>query len=132
MTTDAPILRTLREAAEGLAGVAFLTLVALALGGLVEGFVIPIPSSVLAMAVLTLFFIWNKGVPRFIDTGAGYLFRIFPLLFIPPLVAIVDLMELLKQQWLLLLLIVTLSTFLSIVVAALTYQALQRHMRERD
>lgn len=106
----------------GTAGIGFFVLLVLALEGLVAGFALPVPSAVLAMALLTVFFVWNGGVPAFVATGAGFLFRIFPLLFIPPLVGIVKLRDVVVAEWLSLLLVVTLSTVMGLLAAAAAYR----------
>ncbi len=103
-------------------GIGFMLLLVLALDGLVKGFALPLPATVLAMAALTVFFIWNKGVPGFLDAGARGLFRIFPLLFIPALVSTVEIRNFIAQQWVVLLLIVTFSTFAGLVASVLVYR----------
>lgn len=106
----------------GVAGVGFLLLLVLALEGLQGAFGTVIPPAVLAMALLTLFFVWYGRVPGFVAQGAGLLFRVFPLLFIPPLVAIIRFADVIAREWLILLLVVSLSTFAGLVVTAVVYR----------
>ena len=121
--SDARLIASLlSQAIAGVAGIGFFILLVLALEFFLTGFGVPVPSAVLAMALLTAFFIWHGNVPAFLATGAGFLFRVFPLLFIPPLVGIVKLREVMVAEWLPLLLVVTVSTVLGLVTAALAYR----------
>ena len=78
------------------------------------------------MVVLVVFFLWHGQGPRFIAMGAGYLFRLFPLLFIPPLVGVVRLRNVIIAEWLALILVVTLSTLVGLLATAFTYRRMRR------
>jgi holin-like protein len=111
---------------KSLAGVFALLLFAAALDGLVTAFALPLPAPVVAMALLLLFLNWNGHVPDYLDLGIAFLFRLFPLFFIPPLVALVPLRDLIAAHWFVLLFTVTVSTALGLMVTALLYKALRR------
>ena len=124
-----PIASPVRTFLSGLAGGGFLLILVVGLEALLGRMAFIVPASVVAMAVLTLFFVWRGTVPGFIATGATMLFRIFPLLFIPPLVGVIRLKDLVFDNGLALLLIVTLSTFIGLVVTAVLYRWLSRDLR---
>ena len=107
-------------------GLAFFALTVLALDGFRQALGIPVPTPILAMALLAFFFLRHGKVPDFIEDAANTLFRIFPLLFIPALVSIITLTSLVKDHWLVLLLVVTLSSLIGLTGAALTYKAMRR------
>jgi holin-like protein len=106
----------------GLAGVGSLLLLVVALEGLVGALGVVIPPAVLAMALLTLFFVWHGGVPDFLARGATILFRVFPLLFVPPLVSVIGFRDIIIKEWLILLLVVSLSTVAGLITTAIIYR----------
>jgi len=106
----------------GLAGVVFLLLLVTALEGLVGALGVVIPPAVLAMALLTLFFLWHGGVPDFLARGATFLFRVFPLLFVPPLVSLIGFRDIIIREWLILLLVVSFSTVVGLMATAVIYR----------
>lgn len=118
-----------RTLVAGLAGTGFFLLLVLGLEGLLAGVGFIVPAAVVAMALLTLFFLMRGAVPGFIASGATMLFRIFPLLFIPPLVGVVRLMDTVFANGIALLLVVTLSTFLGLIVTAMIYRWLSARSR---
>jgi len=87
---------------------------------------ITLPAPVLAMALLTLGLALQKRVPATLSAGAGLLFRLFPLFFIPPLVAIVNVLGLVERSWGVLLFAVSISTFLGLAVTALVFKGLRK------
>lgn len=107
-------------------GIAFLLLLLLALDGFCEALGFAIPSPILAMAVLLLFLVVHGKVPDFIDAAASLLFRIFPLLFIPALVSTIALADEVRGHWLMLLLVVTISSFLGLLGAALVFKGMRK------
>ncbi|WP_417460509.1 CidA/LrgA family protein [Kordiimonas sp.] len=109
-------------------GFVFFALLVLGLDGLCQALGLAIPTPIVAMGVLAIFFVSHGKVPEFIDDTANALFRIFPLLFIPALVSIITLTDLIESHWLVLLLVVTVSSFLGLAAAALAFKAM-RHDR---
>ncbi|MCJ9429716.1 CidA/LrgA family protein [Kordiimonas marina] len=85
-----------------------------------------LPAPVLAMALLTLGLAFQKRVPATLSAGAGLLFRLFPLFFIPPLVAIVAVMDVVVRSWAALLFAVSISTFVGLAVTALVFRGLRK------
>ncbi|TNE60546.1 MAG: CidA/LrgA family protein [Alphaproteobacteria bacterium] len=109
-----------------IAGVGFFAGLVLVVDWAVRHTGLPLPAPVVAMALLVLGLGLQKRVPRTLDAGAGLLFRIFPLLFIPPLVALVAVGDILLRQWLVLLFAVTASTFIGLAVTALLFRAFRK------
>jgi len=85
-----------------------------------------VPSAVVVMACLVLFLLYLGRVPTVLDAGAGLLFRLFPLFFIPPLVMVVSAEDLVFSYPWVLLFSITASSFLSLFVAALLYRFLAK------
>ena len=106
------------------AGIAFLTLLYLAVDGLAEVSGVPVPSAILAMATLALFLHWHQRVPDFIADGSDALVRLFPLLFVPPLVAVADLGALLSGQAVVLFCAVVASTLVGLFATAIIYRVI--------
>lgn len=104
------------------AGILFLTLLYLAVDGLVQAFSVPVPAAIVAMAVLALFLQWHKRVPDFIAAGSDALVRLFPLLFVPPLVAVADLGALLWGQAVVLFCAVVASTLVGLFITVILYR----------
>lgn len=108
-------------------GLAFLALLVLGLDGLCQALGLPVPTPIVAMGVLVIFFLRHGSVPVFIDDAAHALFRIFPLLFIPALVSIVTFTDLIKSHWLILFGVVTLSSFMGLAAAAVALKIMGRN-----
>ncbi|NVJ68950.1 MAG: CidA/LrgA family protein [Alphaproteobacteria bacterium] len=109
-----------------LAGIGFLVLLLYAVDGIKQALGLPVPSAIVAMLLLTFFFASQRRVPDFVDQGAKALMRVIPLLFIPPLVAILDVRAMVLSHPVVLFLAVTGSTLVGLVVTGLLYKALVR------
>ena len=77
---------------------------------LVQQLHIPIPGSLLGMAILFLLLCFKVVRLPWVETGADYLLRVLVFLFVPPTVGIIDYGELLKMHGLALLLTIVAST----------------------
>ncbi|MFC4347608.1 CidA/LrgA family protein [Kordiimonas lipolytica] len=109
-----------------LVGVAIL--VALLYGAtlVVRALSLPLPAPILGLLALTAFLVLRRGVPPIIEAGSRALIRIFPLLFVPPIVALLAHKDLVLSAPLMLLLAVSVSTLIGLVVSAFLYRALAR------
>ncbi len=108
------------------AGIVFFMAVFLVVDWAVKRMNVPLPSAVIAMALLSLGMFAQKRVPVTLEAGAALLFRVFPLFIIPLLVSIVEVREQVLGHWVVLLLAVTVSTFLGLAVTGLLYKWLSR------
>ena len=93
---------------------------AYALDGAFKAYGSPVPAPIVLMALLALFYT-VFGLPDFLAKAAEQLFRVFPLLFIPALVGVVVLLEMVADNVWVLLFSITLSSFLGLVVAGRIY-----------
>ena len=114
-----------------LAGIVLLVLMAQAVDGLVRAFAVPVPAPVVSLLLMVLFLHWQGRVPDFLDLGTSFLFRIFPLLFIPPLVALHHQTDVIAAFWPALLLIVSLSTAIGLVASAWLFRIFKSGWRQR-
>ena len=112
--------------ANRIAGIFVIALLYFALEGLGRMIVLPLPSAVLGILVLSVLLLWLGRIPDYLGEGAETLIRLFPLLFIPPLVAVSDLGALISRHWLVLLLAVSVSTLTGLWVTAFVYRALRK------
>ena len=103
-------------------------LVALLYGAtfVVRALALPLPAPILGLLVLTAFLVLRRGVPPIIEAGSRALIRIFPLLFVPPIVALLAHKALVLSAPLVLLLAVSVSTIIGLLVTAFLYRALAR------
>lgn len=88
-----------------------------------------LPPAIVGMVLLSLALALYGKVPKILDDGAAFLFRIFPLLFIPAIVGVVTVLDIVFEYWLVLLFAVTASSFLGLLVAALIYRLLRAKKR---
>ncbi|SDE69896.1 CidA/LrgA family protein [Kordiimonas lacus] len=93
---------------------------------LVRSLSLPLPAPILGLLLLTAVLLARRGVPEVIAAGSDTLIRIFPLLFIPPIVALLDVKALVLSAPLVLLLAVSASTLVGLLVTAFLYRALVR------
>jgi holin-like protein len=93
---------------------------------LVRTFALPLPAPILGLLMLTAFLLAWRDVPDVIAAGSDTLIRIFPLLFIPPIVALLDAKALALSAPLVLVLAVSASTLVGLLVTAFLYRALVR------
>lgn len=112
--------------ARTLAGVVILMALLYGATFLVRSLSLPLPAPILGLLMLTGFLMLWRGVPRVIADGSNALIRIFPLLFIPPIVALLEVKALVLSAPLVLLLAVSASTLVGLLVTALLYRALER------
>ena len=88
-----------------------------------------LPPAIAAMLMLTLVLGLYGKVPKILDEGAVFLFRIFPLLFIPAIVGVVTVLDIVFEHWLVLLFAATASSFFGLLVAAFIYRLLRAKKR---
>ena len=90
---------------------------------------LPIPPAVAAMLALALTLAALGKVPVILNEGASFLFRVFPLLFIPAIIGVVTVLDIVAQHWLVLLFAVTVSSLLGLIVSATLYRLLRARKR---
>ena len=110
-------------------GIAFFVASIFAAQWAVEAVGLPVPASVAAMVMIAVGLAVLGKVPSAIEEGAAVLFRIFPLLFIPAIVGVVTVLDLVTNNWLLLIFAITGSSLLGLLVTALLYRALRAKKR---
>ncbi|NVJ97198.1 MAG: CidA/LrgA family protein [Alphaproteobacteria bacterium] len=108
------------------AGILIIAILYFLLDGLGRAVALPLPTAILGIVVLAAVLLWLGRVPEFLGNGADTLIRLFPLLFIPPLVAVSGLGALLVSHWLVLLIAISLSTFAGLAATAFIYQAFRK------
>jgi len=106
----------------------FVGLVAFA-GWALRAVHIGLPPAIAGMIVLTVALGLYGKVPKILNDGAVFLFRIFPLLFIPAIVGVVTVLDIVFEHWLVLLFAVTASSLFGLVAAALIYRLLRAKKR---
>ncbi len=84
------------------------------------------PVPILGLLMLTAFLLLWRGVPDVLAAGSRSLIRIFPLLFIPPIVALLQVKGLVLSAPLVLLLAVSASTLVGLLVTAFLYRLMMR------
>jgi len=88
-----------------------------------------LPPAVVAMIVLAVVLAILGKVPAVLDEGAAFLFRIFPLLFIPAIIGVVTVLDIVAAHWLILIFAVTGSSLLGLLAAAILYRLLRAKKR---
>ncbi len=112
--------------ARSLVGVLILMACLYGAAFLARSFVLPFPAPILGLLVLTVFLLLWRGVPDVLAAGSRSLIRIFPLLFIPPIVALLQVKALVLSAPLVLLLAISASTLVGLLVTAFLYRLLVR------
>jgi holin-like protein len=87
---------------------------------------LPIPGSVIGMALLVLALVWRGSVPEFLQAGAGGLLHYLPLLFVPAGVGIIAHLRLVAAEWLPITVALIASTVLTLIVTAAVMLAVER------
>ncbi len=82
----------------------------------------PIPGSVVGMLLLFISLLLFNSPPKPIQRSAEFLLRHLALFFVPAGVGLMLLFELIKAQWLAMLVSMVLSTFISLIFTALVMQ----------
>lgn len=112
----------------------FGIILAISLLGEVLRFLIPlpIPASIYGI-VLMLLALQLKIIPlQNVKAVGDFLVEVMPVMFIPPLVALVDSWELIRPSWVAYVVITVVSTFLVMVVAGRVTQALVRRKQRKE
>lgn len=84
----------------------------------------PLPGAVVGMLMLFLTLLIMREPPELITTGADFLLRHLALLFVPAGVGVVLLLELIRDQWLAMLVSLVVSTVLSMLFTGWLMQRL--------
>ncbi|MFC3051754.1 CidA/LrgA family protein [Kordiimonas pumila] len=90
---------------------------------------VPVMPSIAVMVGLLVFLRIYGRVPALLDAGANSLFRLFPLLFIPPVVMVVAVKDLLLTNMAALLFAVTASCLLGLATSAFIYRLFARRQK---
>ena len=88
-----------------------------------------LPPAVVAMIVLAAVLAVIRKVPAVLEEGAAFLFRIFPLLFIPAIIGVVTVLDIVAAHWLILIFAVTGSSLFGLLVSAILYRWLRAKKR---
>ncbi len=112
--------------------IALVLLLQLAGEALVRALGIPIPGPVIGMILLLVILIFQGGPPKPLQALADGLLNHLSLLFIPAGAGVISYLALLADNWLAVLLTISISTILAIVVTAFTLKFLLRRMNRED
>lgn len=85
---------------------------------------LPIPGPVIGMLILFLGLIAYGDVPQSLRLPAEGLIRYLALLFVPAGVGLIQHLDLVRQEWLIILLTLVSSTFIALLVTGLVFQRL--------
>ena len=112
--------------AKSLAGVLILVAFLYCAAFLARAVALPIPAPILGLLMLTACLLLWRRVPVVIAAGSDTLIRIFPLLFIPPIVALLGVKALVLSAPIVLVLAVSVSTLVGLLVTAFLYRVMVR------
>lgn len=112
--------------------IAFLYVLSL-LGGIIVDFLhLPLPGSIIGLIILLLLLHTKIVKKEYVADGAGFLLPILTLLFIPATVGVVNYPELLSWLGVSLLIITIISTIFSLGVTAKFAQKLEQTERQKE
>lgn len=112
--------------------IAFLYVLSLLGGIIVEFLHVPLPGSIIGLIILLLLLHMKIVKKEYIADGAGFLLPILTLLFIPATVGVVNYPELLSWLGVSLLIITIISTIFSLGVTAKFAQKLEQTERQKE
>lgn len=112
--------------------IAFLYVLSLLGGIIVEFLHLPLPGSIIGLIILLLLLHMKIVKKEYVADGAGFLLPILTLLFIPATVGVVNYPELLSWLGLSLLIITIISTIFSLGVTAKFAQKLEQTERQKE
>lgn len=112
--------------------IAFLYVLSLLGGIIVEFLHVPLPGSIIGLIILLLLLHMKIVKKEYVADGAGFLLPILTLLFIPATVGIVNYPELLSWLGVSLLIITIISTIFSLGVTAKFAQKLEQTERKKE
>lgn len=92
-------------------------------------FNLPVPGNVLGMIILLCLLLFKVVKIEMIDDISSFLLGYLPFFFIPAGVGLISNLDLLRDKWLTILLICTLSTIITMIVTGLTIQFIKRRMK---
>ena len=87
---------------------------------------LPLPGPVIGLIVLLGLLIYRRGPSRDLETTGNWLLRHFGLLFVPAGVGVINQIDVLRENWLALLIAIPLSTLAGLATTALVMQHLAR------
>ena len=87
---------------------------------------LPLPGPVIGLIVLLGLLISRRGPSRDLETTGNWLLRHFGLLFVPAGVGVINQIDVLRENWLALLIAIPLSTLAGLATTALVMQHLAR------
>ena len=112
--------------------IAFLYVLSLLGGIIVEFLHVPLPGSIIGLIILLLLLHMKIVKKEYVADGAGFLLPILTLLFIPATVGVVNYPELLPWLGVSLLIITIISTIFSLGVTAKFAQKLEQTERQKE
>ncbi|WP_240626015.1 CidA/LrgA family protein [Kurthia gibsonii] len=112
--------------------IAFLYVLSLLGGIIVEFLHVPLPGSIIGLIILLLLLHMKIVKKEYVADGAGFLLPILTLLFIPATVGVVNYPELLSWLGISLLIITIISTIFSLGVTAKFAQKLEQTERQKE
>lgn len=112
--------------------IAFLYVLSLLGGIIVEFLHVPLPGSIIGLIILLLLLHMKIVKKEYVADGAGFLLPILTLLFIPATVGVVNYPELLSWLGVSLLIITIISTIFSLGVTAKFAQKLEQTERQKE
>lgn len=112
--------------------IAFLYVLSLLGGIIVEFLHLPLPGSIIGLIILLLLLHMKIVKKEYVADGAGFLLPILTLLFIPAAVGVVNYPELLSWLGVSLLIITIISTIFSLGVTAKFAQKLEQTERQKE
>lgn len=112
--------------------IAFLYVLSLLGGIIVEFLHVPLPGSIIGLIILLLLLHMKIVKKEYVADGAGFLLPILTLFFIPATVGVVNYPELLSWLGVSLLIITIISTIFSLGVTAKFAQKLEQTERQKE
>lgn len=112
--------------------IAFLYVLSLLGGIIVEFLHVPLPGSIIGLIILLLLLHMKIVKKEYVADGAGFLLPILTLLFIPATVGVVNYPELLSWLGVSLLIITIISTIFSLGVTVKFAQKLEQTERQKE
>ncbi|MEK4136761.1 CidA/LrgA family protein [Kurthia sp. FSL E2-0154] len=112
--------------------IAFLYVLSLLGGIIVEFLHVPLPGSIIGLIILLLLLHMKIVKKEYVADGTGFLLPILTLLFIPATVGVVNYPELLSWLGVSLLIITIISTIFSLGVTAKFAQKLEQTERQKE
>ncbi|GED18540.1 CidA/LrgA family protein [Kurthia gibsonii] len=112
--------------------IAFLYVLSLLGGIIVEFLHVPLPGSIIGLIILLLLLHMKIVKKEYVADGAGFLLPILTLLFIPATVGVMNYPELLSWLGVSLLIITIISTIFSLGVTAKFAQKLEQTERQKE